>query len=231
MPSVYDRRMFRMAQGGMMPPEGGMPPGGGMMPPGGGMPPEAQQLAQEIDNMPPEMQQAEAKKFFSKAIRGEVENAVNQEVDRSIQNVENATGFRDIMNAVWDEDADVETYRARLAEVVGPEDAARTPDSVLTLVQPTLQIAQVDQGIGALMQQELAELGAEGGEAGGILELATKSAIADGAHVATGALVNAVGGMAQGPMGMAPGQGAPPMDPEMMQAMMQGAGPTGQGMV
>jgi hypothetical protein len=49
----------------------------------------------------------------------------------------------------------------------------------------------------------------------------------------TGALVNAVGGMAQGQGGppMAPGPGGPPMDPEMMQAMMQGAGPTGQGMV
>jgi hypothetical protein len=59
---------------------------------------------------------------------------------------------------------------------------------------------------------------------GGITELAMKSAVADGMSAETGALVNAVGGMAQGP-------GGPPMDPEMMQAMMQGAGPTGQGMV
>jgi hypothetical protein len=139
------------------------------------------------------------------------------------------------MNAVWDDEADVEAYRARLAEVVGPEDAARTPDSVLALVQPTLQLAQLDQGIGALMQQELAEMGAEGAMGGGIAELATKSAVADGMAAETGALVNRVGsmaqGQAQGPMGMAPEQGAMGMDPMMLQAMMQGAGPTGQGMV
>ena len=231
MPGVYNRRMFRMANGGMMPPQDGM------MPPQGGLPPEMQRMAQEIDNMPPEMQQAEADKFFQQAIKGGVEEAVNEEAARSSQNVENATEFRDLMNAVWDDDADVEAYRARLAEVVGPDDAARTPDSVLALVQPTLQLAQLDQGIGALMQEELAEVGAEGGM-GGIAELATKSAVADAMAAETGALVNRVGTMsqgqgpmAQGPMGMAPGQGGPPMDPEMMQAMMQGAGPMGQGMV
>jgi hypothetical protein len=186
--------------------------------------------------MSPEMQQAEASKMFQEALRGGIEEAAGQEANRSIQNVENATGFRDLMNAVWDEEADVEAYRARLAEVVGPEDAARTPDSVLALVQPTLQLAQLDQGIGALMQQELAEMGAEGAMGGGIAELATKSAVADAMAAETGALVNRVGGMSQGQgpmgMGMDPGQGAMGMDPEMLQAMMmQGAGPTGQGMV
>jgi hypothetical protein len=56
----------------------------------------------------------------------------------------------------------------------------------------------------------------------------------------TGALVDRVGGMsqgqgpmAQGPSGiMATGEEPMGMDPEMLQAMMmQGAGPTGQGMV
>jgi hypothetical protein len=241
MPGVYDRRMFRMANGGMMPPEGGMmPPEGGMMPPEGGMDPEMQRINQEINSMSPEMQQAEASKMFQEALRGGIEEAAGQEANRSIQNVENATGFRDLMNAVWDEEADVEAYRARLAEVVGPEDAARTPDSVLALVQPTLQLAQLDQGIGALMQQELAEMGAEGAMGGGIAELATKSAVADAMAAETGALVNRVGGMsqgqgpmAQGPSGiMATGEEPMGMDPEMLQAMMmQGAGPTGQGMV
>ena len=224
MPGVYNRRMFRMANGGMMPPQDGM------MPPQGGLPPEMQRMAQEIDNMPPEMQQAEADKFFQQAIKGGVEEAVNEEAARSSQNVENATEFRDLMKAGWDDDADVEAYRARLAEVVGPDDAARTPDSVLALVQPTLQLAQLDQGIGALMQEELAEVGAEGGM-GGIAELATKSAVADAMAAETGALVNRVGTMSQGQGPMAPGQGGPPMDPGMMQAMMQGAGPMGQGMV
>ena len=221
MPGVYDRRLFRMANGGMMPPEG-------MMPPGAGMDPEMQRMAQEIDAMPQEMQQAEAADFFQQALRGGVEEAVGEEVNRSIQDVESATGFREIMNAVWDDDADIEAYRARLAEVVGPDDAARTPDSVLALVQPTLQIAQLDQGIGALMQQELAEVGGEGAMGGGIAELATKSAVADGMAAETGALVNAIGGlsqgpgpMAQGPMGMPMPQGPMPQGP-MGMPMPQG---------
>jgi hypothetical protein len=190
--------------------------------------------------MPPEMQRAQATKFIEQAIKGSVEEAANGEAARSISNVEGATGFRDLMNAVWDEEADVEAYRARLAEIVGPEDASRTPDSVLVLVQPTLQLAQLDQGIGALMQEELAEVGGDGAMGGGIAELATKSAVADAMASETSSLVDRVGTMsqgpgpgpmAQGPMPMAPGQGGPPMDPEMMQAMMQGAGPMGPGMV
>tara|TARA_R110001632_G_scaffold232670_1_gene374099 strand:- start:375 stop:1052 length:678 start_codon:yes stop_codon:yes gene_type:complete len=224
--------MFRMAAGGEVPPQGGMmpPPQGGMMPPPQGeMPPEMQQIAAEIDAMPPEMQQAEARKFFEQAMAGEVKESVDQEVGRSIQNLEGATGFKDIMNAVWDEDADVETYRARLAAVVGPQDAAETPVSVLALIQPTLQLAQLDQGVGALMQEELAESG--GGMGGGITEIATKSAVADGMANETAALVDAVGGMSQAPSGiMATGGDPMGMDPEMMQALMQDTVPMGQGL-
>jgi hypothetical protein len=160
----------------------------------------------------------------------QVSAAADSEAQRSIQNLGSAGDFRQIMNAVWDDDADIGAYRDRLAAVVGPEDAGRTPDSVLALVQPTLQLAEIDKGVGSLMQEELAEIGGMGG---GITELATKSAVADAMAAETGALVDRVGGMSQGqgPMGMAPGQGGPPMDPEMMQAMMQGAGPMGQGMV
>ncbi len=222
MPGVYDRRMFRMANGGTMPPEG-------VMPPGAGMDPEMQRMAQEIDAMPQEMQQAEAADFFQQALRGGVEEAVGEEVNRSIQDVESATGFRDIMNAVWDEDADIEAYRARLAEVVGPDDAARTPDSVLALVQPTLQIAQLDQGIGALMQQELAEVGGEGAMGGGIAELAMKSAVADGMAAETGALVNAIGGLSQGPGPMAQSPMGMPM-PQGPMGMPMPQGPMGMPM-
>ena len=107
--------------------------------------------------------------------------------------LDTAGDYRDIMNAVWDDGADIEAYRNRLADVVGWDDADRTPDSVLALVQPTLQLAEIDKGIGALMQEELAEVGEMDG---GITELATKSAVADNMAAETGALVNAVSGMA-----------------------------------
>ena len=251
MPGIYDRRMFRMARGGMLPPGAG----GGMLPPGaGGMDPGAvefvtpeqeAQIYQAAEGLPPEvLEEADRSlgNLTDEIAMREVAAAADSEAQRSIQNVDAAGDFRQIMNAVWDDDADIGAYRERLAAVVGPDDAARTPDSVLALVQPTLQLAEIDQGIGALMQEELADVGAMGG---GIADLAAKSAVADGMTAETNALVNAVGNMAQGPglmaqgpglmaqgpMGMAPGQGGPPIDPMMLQAMMQGAGPTGQGMV
>jgi len=62
---------------------------------------------------------------------------------------------------------------------------------------------------------------------GGIVGLATKSA--DGMAAETGALVNAVSGMSPTDRPAAPE--GPPIDPMMLEAMMQGAGPMGQGMV
>ena len=224
----------RMADGGMVPPmEEDMP----FM-----TPQQEAQIYQEAQNLPPEVVQAasgELEELSDDLILEGVKSASKEEISRSVNNIEMSGDFKAVMNSVWDEDEGLETYRSRLAEVVGPEDAQRTPDSVLALVQPTLQLAQIDQGIGALMQEELAEIGAT---SGGITELATKSAMADGMAAETKALVNAVGGMAQGPSGMMvpnqqamgmmdPNQQAMGMDPMMLQAMMQGAGPTGQGMV
>ena len=226
MPSVYDRRMFRMQAGGMVPPPEmpmGPPPGMPMGPPPGmppGMPPG--QVVTSPQDVPPEIAQRadqELQAATQDMLKQEIGNAVNQEVARSANDLDAAGDFRDIMNAVWNEDAGIPDYRNRLAEVVGWDDAERTPDSVLALVQPTLQLAQIDQGIGALMQEELAEVGDAGG---GITELATQGAVVDGMAAETGALVNAVGNMAQGPRPMAPQEGI--MDPMMMQAMMQGAG-------
>ena len=224
MPGVYDRKMFRMQAGGMMPPE--MPPEMAMAPPMDPamamMPPPDMAMAPPTDPAmammpPPDMEQM---------VDQGMEDVISAEVDRTKQDIDMATSFGDLMNVVWDEGADIEQYRARLADVVGPEDAARTPDSVLTLVQPTLQLAQIDQGIGALMQEELAGMGGAGE---GITSIAPQESMADGMAAQTGALVDAVGNMAQGPGPM--DMEAMEMDPMMIEAMLQGAGPTGQGMV
>ena len=219
-------RGVEMADGGMVPTmQEGMEPEMAFM-----SPQEEAQIYQEAQSLPPEVIQAaggQLDELTNEMTSNSVGSAVREEAGRSISNMETAGDFKDIMNSVWDQDEGIESYRARLAEVVGPEDAQRTPDSVLALVQPTLQLAQIDQGIGALMQEELADVGGMGG---GIAELATKSAVADGMAAETGALVNAVGNMAQGPAGiMATGENPMGMDPMMMQAMMQGAGPMGQG--
>jgi hypothetical protein len=232
MPGIYDRRMFQMANGGMMPPPMpmGAPAAGpmGAPPMGGGMmDPAAMQAAMQM--VPPgamESAQRDFQEMATEELTGAVGQAVDEEVGRSIQNLDGATDFRDIMNTVWDGDADIDIYRGKLADIVGWEDADRTPDSVLALVQPTLQLAAIDQGIGALMQEELAEVGEMGG---GIADLAAKGAVAEGMAAETGALVNAVGGMS--PTGPPAAPEGPPIDPMMLEAMMQGAGPMGQGMV
>ena len=227
-----------------------MPPEGGMMSPEGGFaeleaaefatPEQESEIYQAAEGLPPEvLEEADRgmQDLTQQLTMQQVSAAADSEAQRSIQNLGSAGDFRGIMNAVWDDDADIEAYRDRLAAVVGPDDAGRTPDSVLALVQPTLQLAEIDKGVGSLMQEELAEIGGMGG---GITELATKSAVADAMAAETGALVDRVGGMsqgqgpmAQGPSGiMATGEEPMGMDPEMLQAMMmQGAGPTGQGMV
>ena len=215
MAGVYNRRLFKMANGGMPPDMVAMPPPG--MPPG--MPPE----------VPPGMAQLADEELTTAAgemAAEEISAAADDAAMESVDRLQTAGDFRDLMNAVWEDDADIESYRSRLAEVVGRDDADRTPDSVLALVQPTLQLAQLDQGIGALMQEELAEVGDLGG---GITELAAKSAVADGMSAETGALVDAVGSMAQGPgiLSEAPED----IDPMMLQALVQGPGPMDQGMV
>ena len=124
---------------------------------------------------------------------------VGEETAAGIAGLESASDIREMINAVWDDNLTLDEYRSELAAVVGAEDAAQTPDTVLALVQPTLKLAQLDQGIGALMQEELGELG---GAPGGIADIATataKSAMTDGVAAQTQALVNAVGGMSGGP--------------------------------
>ena len=204
-----------MAEGGMMMPmEQDMP----VM-----TPDQEMQMAQAAQSLPPEVLQMAGNEL--QAVSGEladeeIAREVNDVVASSLYNVDMAGDFKDLMNVVWEQDADVDFYRDKLAQVVGPEDAANTPVSVLTLVQPTLQLAEVDKGIGMLMQEELAEVGEVGGV---ITELGSAGAVADGIARETGALVDAVGNMGQGA-----GQGG--MDQMMTEAVMQGAGPMGQGM-
>ena len=224
MPNIYDRRMFKLAQGGMIPPEEDAIDSMEII-----TPEQESQIYQEAEGLPSEVFQAAnsgLEEVSQDLVSDSISGVVQDEVSRSINNVDAATDFKQIMNAVWDEDVDVASYRARLAQVVGDSDAERTPESVLALVQPTLQLAELDQGVGALMQEELAEVGGMGG---GITELAAKSAVADGMAAETGALVNAVGGLANGPGIMAVAPEATGVDPMVLQAMMQGTGPMGQG--
>ena len=90
------------------------------------------------------------------------------EVASNIENMDAAEDFESVMNAMRGDNATIEERRDELAGVVGPEDAAQTPESVLALVQPVMQLASIDQGIGGLAQEEMTEP-VEGAMAEGIM--------------------------------------------------------------
>ena len=85
-----------------------------------------------------------------------------------IGDLDQAQNYEQVMNTMRGDQATVEERREELAEVVGPGDANQTPESVLTLVQPVMMLANVDQGIGELAQQEMTQP-MEGPMAGGII--------------------------------------------------------------
>ena len=131
--NIYGRKMFRMANGGMMPP---VDPA--MM---AGAPP-----------MAPPMDPAMA--------GGEMDPAVLEgllsDASQTTGDLEQAEDFDSLLSGMTGGDVtSVEQTRSELAAIVGPEDAEKTPESVLTLVQPVLMMASADQGIGPLAQDAM----------------------------------------------------------------------------
>ena len=64
-------------------------------------------------------------------------------IDEGIQNLDNAQDYETVMNSVRGDDASIQERYAELAGVVGEQDAAQTPESVLTLVQPVMMLNAV----------------------------------------------------------------------------------------
>jgi hypothetical protein len=84
---------------------------------------------------------------------------------------EAAGSFEEMMNSVSADNKSSEERRTDLASIVGPEDAGQTPESVLALVTPVVELALVDQGIGP-MAQETMNTPVEGDMGGGIMTMA-----------------------------------------------------------
>jgi hypothetical protein len=87
------------------------------------------------------------------------------------QGLDQAEDFEQVMNAMRGNQAPISARREELAGLVGPEDASATPESVLTLVQPVMMMAGVDQGIGGLAAEEM-NTPVEGPMAEGIMSMA-----------------------------------------------------------
>ena len=158
---AYGGQVRRMQAGGdpmMAPPA----PGGAMPPP---QPPVGLPGPQNVS--------------MDQALTGAVQSGIDpailegmlQDAASSIGNIDAAAETEDyeqIINTIRGDQAPLSERRAELAGVVGDADAAQTPESVLTLVQPMMQIAAVDQGIGS-MAPEAMNSPVEGDMAGGIM--------------------------------------------------------------
>ena len=110
----------------------------------------------------------------------EVQQMIASEA-QSYGDPETAQSYEEMMNMVRGDQATVEERRSELAMLVGDEDAMQTPESVLALVQPIVQLSMVeeamapgdnvDAGVGALAAQQMTTP-IQGDMAGGVMTLA-----------------------------------------------------------
>jgi hypothetical protein len=87
-----------------------------------------------------------------------VGNLMEQEgaalTDGIMSQVDSAQDYEELMNAIRGNELPIGDRRRELAELVGAPDAEQTPDSVLTLVQPTLSLVDAQGGLDSLMQEQ-----------------------------------------------------------------------------
>ena len=130
----------------------------------GGEPMAAQQAAMMQD---PSMDQGIAQAQSVGLDPSVVESMLSQ-VSEGFDDLDNAESFEEVINSMRGDQAPLTERYAELGEIVGQEDARATPESVLALVQPVIQLASVDQGIGGLAQEQMTTP-VEGNMAGGIM--------------------------------------------------------------
>ena len=162
--AIMGRQMFR--DGGIVPMQyGGMAPAD-MPPQDMGMPP--QDMGMAPPPIPPQ----------DMGMPGEDEQMLMAGLSGA-QNVlgdlDAASNVEEAINAIRQDAAPLEARRDELAGFVGPEDAARTPDSVLLLLQPVIIMDQasaagdpMDAGVGGLAAGAM-DVPVEGPMAGGIM--------------------------------------------------------------
>ena len=130
--------------------------------------------------MPPMAAPADNPEAIMQAGAGELDPAQVEQLltmaSESMGDPEQAGSYEEMMNLVRGDQASIQERRAELANLVGEQDAMQTPESVLALLQPVVQVAsmspeqEVDRGIGALAEQEMQQPVA-GNMAGGIMSM------------------------------------------------------------
>ena len=141
----------------------------------------------------------------------EMESIGQNYVMEMMNSLDNAENFKTVIDALRGNKLPLDERFAELAEYVGEDDAEKTPESVLAMVQPVIMMTEegnVDSGIGQLMQSltgEVDMMTEEGdltdmGQGVGSLMVANQEAppqqFANGGavqHFANGSGVNALG--------------------------------------
>lgn len=154
---LMGRGVIPMQDGGMAPMPMAAAPGPQMMPPG--LPP--------IDPGSVDINEAAQGAMQQGINPAELEGMLTQYASQ-MDDLENAEDYETVINGIRGDTAPIEQRYQELAQVVGPEDSQATPESVLTLLQPVMQIAAVDQGIGGLAAEEMSAP-VEGAMAEGIM--------------------------------------------------------------
>ena len=133
--TVLRRTLFRQAGGPAEMPMGPPPP----------------QMAQQA--LPPDVE-GQLNAVEQQAAAGG-EQAGLEYLAGTMEGIDAARNFEEVINAMRGNEAPMQERRMELAEYVGDEDAYRTPDSGVAMVQPTILLTEegaMDSGIGQLMQ-------------------------------------------------------------------------------
>jgi len=141
---LMGRGVIPMQDGGMAPMPMPAAPGPQMTPPG--MPP--------IDPNSVDINQA-AQGAMQQGIDPAMLEGMLTQYAGQMEDLDNAEDYETVINGIRGDSLPIEQRYQELATVVGPEDSQATPESVLTLLQPVMQIAMVDQGIGGLAAEEM----------------------------------------------------------------------------
>ena len=119
---------------------------------------QAQAMAQGVGSMmppPSAMPPAQGPMGNEEVMDPAVVEGMLAQAQENLGNIDDAEDYETVINAIRGEDAPISARYEELAEIVGEEDAAQTPESVLTLVQPAIVMGAVDQGIGGLAAEEM----------------------------------------------------------------------------
>ena len=75
-------------------------------------------------------------------------------IETLFQNIDNAESPKEIMDVIRGDEASVEERRTELGQLVGKADADKTPESVLTIVQPLMTVIESTGGIASIDSEE-----------------------------------------------------------------------------